>query len=51
MNSPGPVITRRLGKLLNSVLLLFAVMVVNSVYLAAITVLESATGALHQDYF
>jgi len=51
MSSPGPVITRRLGKLLNLVLLLFAVMVVNSVYLAAITMLEAATGELHQDYF
>jgi hypothetical protein len=51
MNTEYPVITQRLGKLLYAVFLLFALMVVNSVYLVAITVLEAATGALHQDYF
>ena len=51
MNSPTPVISRRLGRLLNAVMLLFALMIVNSVYLAAITLAETATGALYQDYF
>jgi tetratricopeptide (TPR) repeat protein len=51
MNHNYPVITPRLGKLLTVVLLLFALMAVNSVYLAAITVLESVTGGLYQDYF
>ncbi|MGB5260077.1 MAG: multiheme c-type cytochrome [Gammaproteobacteria bacterium] len=51
MSLPVPVITRRLGKLLTVVFLLFALMVVNSVYLAAITLLEATTGALYQDYF
>jgi len=46
-----PVITRHLGKLLTAVLLLFALMAVNSVYLAAITLLEETTGRLYQDYF
>ena len=46
-----PVITPRLGNLLTAVLLLFALMAVNSVYLAAVTLLETVTGALYQDYF
>ncbi len=51
MNAEYPVITRRLGKLLDVVFLLFALLVINSVYLATITLLETATGELYQDYF
>lgn len=45
------VITRRLGKLLTTVFLLFAVLAVNSVYLATITFLEETGGHLYQGYF
>ncbi len=51
METTYPVITQRLGKLLTAVFVLFALMVVNSVYLAAITLLEESTGRLYQDYF
>ena len=46
-----PVINVRLGRLLGLVLLLFALLVVNSVYLLAITVLEQTSDQIHQDYF
>jgi tetratricopeptide (TPR) repeat protein len=46
-----PVITARLGRLLGMVLLLFSLLVVNSVYLAAITWLEYRSGGIYQDYF
>ena len=46
-----PVITARLGRLLGVVLLLFSLLVVNSVYLAAITWLEYRSGGIYQDYF
>jgi tetratricopeptide (TPR) repeat protein len=49
--SRTPVITARLGRLLGLVLLLFALLVVNSVYLAAITWLEYRSGGIYQDYF
>ena len=51
MSNNKPVITAGLTRLLNIVFLLFALIVVNSVYLAAITVLEAVSGALYQDYF
>ena len=51
METTHPVITRRLGKLLTAVFLLFALMAVNSVYLVSITLLEEFTGRLYQDYF
>jgi len=40
-----------LRRLLGLVFLLVALLVVNSTYLAAITLLEHATGEVHQDYF
>jgi len=46
-----PVIGAGLGRLLALVFLLFALLVVNSTYLAAITLLEHVTGELHQDFF
>ena len=46
-----PVVDARLGRLLGLVLLLFALLVVNSVYLLAITVLEQTSDQIHQDYF
>ncbi len=49
--SRTPVITARLGRLLGVVLLLFSLLVVNSVYLAAITWLEYRSGGIYQDYF
>lgn len=51
MDPAHPVITRRLGKLLTAVFLLFALLAVNSVYLVAITLLETGTDRLYQDYF
>jgi tetratricopeptide (TPR) repeat protein len=49
--SRTPVITASLGRLLGVVLLLFSLLVVNSVYLAAITWLEYRSGGIYQDYF
>ncbi len=46
-----PVVDARLGRLLGFVLLLFALLVVNSVYLLAITWLEQTSDQIHQDYF
>lgn len=46
-----PVIGHGLRRLLGLVFLLFALLVVNSTYLAAITLLEQFTGEVHQDYF
>jgi tetratricopeptide (TPR) repeat protein len=46
-----PVITPRLGRLLAAVFLLFALLVVNSLYLVIITILEQASGEIYQDYF
>ncbi len=49
--TPKPVVSERLRRLLELVFLLFALLVVNSVYLAAITYLEHSSGEIHQDYF
>jgi len=49
--SPRPVITARLGRLLGVVLLLFSLLVVNSVYLGVVSWLEYRSGELYQDYF
>jgi tetratricopeptide (TPR) repeat protein len=49
--APGPVVNARLGRLLGAVFLLFALLVVNSVYLGAITLLEQAGDTIYQDYF
>jgi len=46
-----PVITARLGRLLGVVLLLFSLLVVNSVYLGTVTWLEYTSGEIYQDYF
>jgi tetratricopeptide (TPR) repeat protein len=46
-----PVINARLGRLLGIVFLLFSLLVINSVYLAAITLLEQLSGEIHQNYF
>ena len=50
-NTFKPVVDKRLGRLLGFVLLLFALLVVNSVYLLAITWLEETGNQIHQDYF
>jgi tetratricopeptide (TPR) repeat protein len=49
--SERPVITSRLGRLLGVVFLLFSLLVVNSVYLGAITILEQSSDKVYQDYF
>ncbi|HBE92966.1 MAG TPA: aspartate phosphatase, partial [Gammaproteobacteria bacterium] len=41
----------RLGRLLGIVLLLFSLLVLNSVYLAAISLLEQVSGEIHQNYY
>jgi tetratricopeptide (TPR) repeat protein len=46
-----PVISRRLARLLGLVFLLFALLVVNSLYLVIVTILEQASGEIYQDYF
>jgi len=46
-----PVINARLGRLLGIVILLFSLLVVDSVYLAAISLLEQLSGTVHQNYF
>ena len=46
-----PVITARLGRLLGVVILLFSLLVLNSVYLAAVSLLEQLSGNVHQNYF
>jgi len=46
-----PVINARLGRLLGVVFLLFSLLVVNSVYLSAITLLEQSSNEIYQDYF
>ena len=46
-----PVISARLGRLLGVVFLLFSLLVVNSVYLSAITLLEQTSNEIYQDYF
>jgi tetratricopeptide (TPR) repeat protein len=46
-----PVINARLGRLLGVVFLLFSLLVVNSVYLSAITILEQTSNEIYQDYF
>ncbi len=46
-----PVIDARLGRLLGVVFLLFSLLVVNSVYLSAITILEQTGNEIYQDYF
>ena len=48
---PVPVINARLGRLLGVVFLLFALLVVNSIYLVIITLLEQTSGEIYQDYF
>jgi tetratricopeptide (TPR) repeat protein len=49
--SRTPVLNARLGRLLGIVLLLFSLLVVNSVYLLVITWLEYRSGGIYQDYF
>jgi tetratricopeptide (TPR) repeat protein len=44
-------VSARLGRLLGIVLLLFSLLVLNSVYLAAISLLEQVSGEIHQNYF
>lgn len=53
MPGPGamPPVNRRLARLLAGVFLLFGLLVVNSLYLGAITVLETARGETYQDGF
>ena len=46
-----PVIGHGLRRLLSLVFLLLALLLVNSTYLAAITLLEHASGAVHQNFF
>jgi tetratricopeptide (TPR) repeat protein len=46
-----PVMNARLGRLLGVVFLLFSLLVVNSVYLSAITILEQTNNEIYQDYF
>jgi tetratricopeptide (TPR) repeat protein len=46
-----PVVDARLGRLLGVVFLLFSLLVVNSVYLSAITILEQTGNEIYQDYF
>ena len=46
-----PVVDARLGRLLGVVFLLFSLLVVNSVYLSAITILEQTGNGIYQDYF
>jgi len=46
-----PVISAPLGRLLAIVFLLFSLLVVNSVYLGAITLLEQTSKEIYQDYF
>jgi tetratricopeptide (TPR) repeat protein len=46
-----PVVDARLGRLLGVVFLLFSLLVVNSVYLGAITLLEQTSNEIYQDYF
>jgi len=44
-------VNARLGRLLGVVMLLFALLVLNSVYLAAISLLEQLSGDIYQNYF
>ena len=46
-----PVVSVGLRRLLTVVFLLFALLAVNSTYLASITLLEHFTAQTHQDYF
>ncbi|MEN8108765.1 MAG: multiheme c-type cytochrome [Pseudomonadota bacterium] len=48
---PKPVIDARLGRLLGIVFLLFALLVVNSLYLGIVTLLEQTSDEIYQDYF
>ncbi|MEN8174146.1 MAG: aspartate phosphatase [Pseudomonadota bacterium] len=46
-----PVLTQGLRGWLGVVFLLFALLAVNSIYLAGVTIAESVTGAVYQDYY
>ena len=46
-----PVVNARLGRLLGIVILLFSLLALNSVYLAAISLFEQLSGEVHQNYF
>jgi tetratricopeptide (TPR) repeat protein len=46
-----PVLNARLGRLLGVVILLFSLLVLDSVYLAAISLLEQLSGEIYQNYF
>ena len=46
-----PVLNARLGRLLGVVILLFSLLALNSVYLAAISLLEESSGEVQQNYF
>ena len=50
-NTRIPVLNARLGRLLGIVILLFSLLAINSVYLAAISILEQLSGAVQQNYF
>ncbi len=46
-----PILSRQLRRLLGLVFFLFALLAVNSLYLSAITLLETGSGEIYQDYF
>ena len=50
-NKQIPVLNARLGRLLGIVILLFSLLALNSVYLAAISMLEAFSGEIQQNYF
>ena len=50
-NKQIPVLNARLGRLLGVVILLFSLLALNSVYLAAISLLETLSGEVQQNYF
>ncbi len=50
-NKQIPVLNARLGRLLGVVILLFSLLALNSVYLAAISLLEAFSGEVQQNYF
>lgn len=50
-NKQIPVLNARLGHLLGVVILLFSLLALNSVYLAAISLLEALSGEVQQNYF
>ena len=47
----GPVVNARLGRLLGVIILLFSLLVVDSVYLATISLLEQLSGEVTRTIF